>query len=83
LIEDLRCFLLELALQHFQGLLVVQLLFLKNAGFLTENVFDLTEKILGWTSTIFEMVDDARLRKVTKANNVVLLKLLSHYSCQN
>jgi hypothetical protein len=57
---------------------MVQFLLGKYSIVLSEYVFNLTEQVFGRTSTIFEMIDDTRLREVTQTYNVVLLQLLSH-----
>lgn len=59
--KDLLCLALELLLQHFYRLLVVQLLFHDGSRLVSEQSLDLVEEILRWTRTMLKVHAEAVL----------------------
>ena len=70
-------------MEHFQRLLVVQLLPHHHSGLVAEQRVYLVENVFGWSTAVLEVHVDAGLREVAQHKNVVLLELLGYYSGQD
>ena len=69
----LLCLPFEFLLENFKCLLVVELLSLHNAFFITKKTLYLGKQILCWTGTMFEMLVDTLFTEVAEHQHVVLL----------
>lgn len=83
LAEDLGCFTFKLLLQLFHRLHGVELLPDHNSVLIAEQGINFVEQAFGWSTAVFEIGVDTRLREVAQYQNIVLLQLLGNNSRQN